>query len=658
MSQTYYTILTKQGAALLANATALGVPLKLTQMGVGDGNGSIPKPLATQTKLVHEVRRAAINTLFIDKQNSNQIIAEQVIPENEGGWFIHEIGLYDDEGNLIAVGNCPATYKPKLVEGSGRTQVIRMVIIVDNVNSVELKIDPSVVLATREYVDNLIATKMEAHEKSTNHPTATTKSKGFVQLNSATNSTAENQAATPLAVKNTYDLAANSVKKSGDVISGQLKFEYKAYGIKFNYENPDNVTVIRPIGDNFSFLFYDAEKKNWFTKLRYTNSGNAWRFENNDDVTINGKSALKAGDYGIGGQTGATVNNFDERLVGGFYQCRTSNFPNLPLNGRDDSATLLAYPSNSKHWKVEQLAVVNNKTPRIYYRTDSKDDGKQNWYEAITTANVEKYAYRFHGYLNNENLNNIKASRHGIYLQNMNEFATTSNNYPIPAAGSLIVTQTGGDGIDGCVQIYTDYYSSRQFIRTYRHSYNVWSNWSEQVTSSNINDYIPVGIPLPWPQTTPPAGWFECNGSIFDKNQYPKLAKAYPSGYLPDLRGEFIRGWDNGRGVDPGRSILYWQAQQVSAHRHVGGLGENFSRSEPWRRERMAPFGSTGDQGIWGGVLNSDIDNPLFYTNDGTNGGITIQSTTTRWDDLNPVGLVGHETRPRNVAFMYIVKAE
>ena len=178
------------------------------------------------------------------------------------------------------------------------------------------------------------------------------------------------------------------VKKNGDTVTGQLTLKYKACGIKFNYENPDNVTVIRPIGDNFSFLFYDAEKKNWFTKLRYAKDGNAWKFDNIDDVTINGKSALKAGDYGIGGQTGAAVNNFDERLVGGFYQCRSSNFPNLPLNGRDDSATLLAYPSNSEHWKVEQLAVVNNKTPRIYYRTDSKDDGKQNWYEAITTANA------------------------------------------------------------------------------------------------------------------------------------------------------------------------------------------------------------------------------------------------------------------------------
>lgn len=257
MSQTYYTILTKQGAALLANATALGVPLKLTQMGVGDGNGSIPKPIATQTKLVHEVRRAAINTLFVDKQNPNQIIAEQVIPENEGGWFIHEIGLYDDKGNLIAVGNCPATYKPKLVEGSGRTQVIRMVIIVDNVNSVELKIDPSVVLATREYVDNLIATKMEAHEKSTNHPDATTKSKGFVQLSSATNSTAEDQAATPLAVKNTYDLAASANHKIDD-LKQCFSYSDEYHQAEVHSRNQINHFVVRD--DDLVGLYSSREK--------------------------------------------------------------------------------------------------------------------------------------------------------------------------------------------------------------------------------------------------------------------------------------------------------------------------------------------------------------------------------------------------------------
>ncbi|WP_230086428.1 phage tail protein, partial [Providencia alcalifaciens] len=103
----------------------------------------------------------AINTLFIDDKNKNQIIAEQIIPESEGGWFIREIGLFDKAGNLIAVANCPETYKPQLTEGSGRTQSIRMVLIVSHTESVTLKIDPSVVLATRDYVNKGLSGKQD-----------------------------------------------------------------------------------------------------------------------------------------------------------------------------------------------------------------------------------------------------------------------------------------------------------------------------------------------------------------------------------------------------------------------------------------------------------------------------------------------------------------
>ncbi|GAA5113355.1 hypothetical protein GCM10023211_21340 [Orbus sasakiae] len=207
MSQTYFTILTNLGAALLAQATASGTQLKITHLAVGDGNGNVPSPLPTQTQLIHEVRRSAINTVYTDENNENHIIIEQVIPPEEGGFYIRELGVFDDKGNLIAVGNCPPSYKPKLSEGSGRTQVINMVIMVDNTGTVELKIDASTVLATRKYVDDLISSKMTEHEKSTNHPNASTTGKGFVQLNSAINSTLENQAATPKAVKTAYDLA-------------------------------------------------------------------------------------------------------------------------------------------------------------------------------------------------------------------------------------------------------------------------------------------------------------------------------------------------------------------------------------------------------------------------------------------------------------------
>ena len=156
MTAKYLAILTNQGAAKLANATALGTKLNLTQLAVGDGNGALPTPDPAQTKLVNQKRIAPLNQLSVDPNNASQIIAEQIIPENEGGFWIREIGLYDDDGDLIAVANCPETYKPQLQEGSGRTQTIRMILIVSSTSAVTLKIDPAIVLATRKYVDDKV----------------------------------------------------------------------------------------------------------------------------------------------------------------------------------------------------------------------------------------------------------------------------------------------------------------------------------------------------------------------------------------------------------------------------------------------------------------------------------------------------------------------
>lgn len=214
MTAKYLAILTNQGAARLANAAALGTKLNLTQMAVGDANGTLPTPDPAQTKLINQKRIAPLNLLTVDPANTSQIIAEQIIPENEGGFWIREIGLYDDDGILIAVANCPETYKPQLQEGSGRTQTIRMILIVSSTSAITLKIDPSVVLATRQYVDDkVIEVKsyadglMRAHEQSRNHPDATTTAKGFTQLNSSVTDDRETQSATPKAVKIAMDNA-------------------------------------------------------------------------------------------------------------------------------------------------------------------------------------------------------------------------------------------------------------------------------------------------------------------------------------------------------------------------------------------------------------------------------------------------------------------
>ncbi|WP_313121932.1 phage tail protein, partial [Pantoea septica] len=186
MTTKYYALLTNQGAAKLANATAIGTKLQITEMAVGDGGGALPTPDASQTKLIGEKRRAALNSLSVDAANSSQIIAEQIIPENEGGFWIREIGLFDADGVMIAVANCAETYKPQLQEGSGRTQTVRMIIIVNSAASVTLKIDPSVVLATRQYVDdNIIEAKQYADKGIADHVAAANPHKQYLQIANA-----------------------------------------------------------------------------------------------------------------------------------------------------------------------------------------------------------------------------------------------------------------------------------------------------------------------------------------------------------------------------------------------------------------------------------------------------------------------------------------
>ncbi|EFF5903000.1 phage tail protein [Escherichia coli] len=204
MSTKFRTVITTAGAAKLAAATAPGGrKVNITTMAVGDGGGKLPVPDAGQTGLIHEVWRYALNKISQDKRNSNYIIAELVIPPEVGGFWMRELGLYDDAGTLIAVANMAESYKPALAEGSGRSQTCRMVIIVSSVASVALTIDTTTVMATQDYVDDKIA----EHEQSRRHPDASLTAKGFTQLSNATNSTSETLAATPKAVKAAYDLA-------------------------------------------------------------------------------------------------------------------------------------------------------------------------------------------------------------------------------------------------------------------------------------------------------------------------------------------------------------------------------------------------------------------------------------------------------------------
>ncbi|OCG21148.1 hypothetical protein A9G11_08395 [Gilliamella sp. wkB108] len=178
------------------------------------------------------------------------------------------------------------------------------------------------------------------------------------------------------------------VKKSGDTMSGNLTISNSDSSAVSLKNNKNEEWMLRIHLDGSFSIFNKNSDGKWTSRFRNESSSNAWRFENTSDVTIGGKSILKTGDYGIGAPTGTTAQNLDEHLNSGFYGTNTAKIPNLPFTGEGCASSLLVLPSDSPHWKVEQLSVINGRTPKIYYRTDTKNDGKQAWYEAITTANA------------------------------------------------------------------------------------------------------------------------------------------------------------------------------------------------------------------------------------------------------------------------------
>jgi len=492
----YYAILTQIGAAKLANAAALGQQLEITHMAVGDGNGSETKPNASQTALINECYRAQLNSLSIDENNLNQIIAEHIISESVGGWYIREFGLYDSAGDLIAVANAPESYKPQLQEGSGRTQLVRMVLIVSNADSVTLKIDPAVVLATRQYVDKAI----EAHQQSRNHPDASITTKGFVQLSSAVTSDSEEKAATSRAVKKVYDLAASKLSSVPNSSLNQAGIVQLSNAIDSNSETT-------------------AATSKAVQSLR---------------------SELKSTPF---------LPDFASfNIENGIYHALGDGTTSPSLNG--------------------PVGTGNN----------------------VLTVTVR---------------NRGKSVVHFEVIQN-------SHDAPVKWIGECFGQNPA---------IY----------------------WTKVITTSNIVEFMPAGIPHPWPSTSIPKGYLKCNGAAFDKIKYPELAKAYPSGVLPDLRGEFIRGWDDGRGVDAGRGVL---SSQGDAIRNITGSFGNI----------MWPVGQSGGVGAGVFLAGQNLHGTAFEATEQStvNKGVGLDGILFNASRVVPTA---NENRPRNIAFLYIVRA-
>ncbi|HIE4542194.1 phage tail protein [Providencia hangzhouensis] len=638
----YFALLTKLGENLLAQATALGTKLELTHMAVGDGGGKLPTPDTNQTKLIAEKRRAAINTLFIDDKNKNQIIAEQIIPEQDGGWWIREIGLFDKTGNLIAVANCPETYKPQLAEGSGRTQAIRMILVVSHTESVTLKIDPSVVLATRKYVDDLItALDIKLQKQIDNKVNKAGDSvTGTLQFNGVA----------PL----TYDI--ESLTGNKDEIANYLRRFRHLYNSTIFHEivtgggiqiatgtAPTNIIYSLSSGGSLTlkgrvipadFLDFNqrylginnpaiaAKKLDKPSRI----AGHTFQGQGEDiKITPTDIGAQPTGDYATNTALNNGLNQKFDKTGGAVTGSVTSGGTLQSNNGRVithvEGGCGIQFDATGDIAKIRSRqkggAWFDHIIPEITGTLMQVGDlgfgagRKSNATDTITIKNFND------------------ADRTAVYKSD-----DLTENARFTYSPMLNMTRRGGaDGTGFCSQIQVDSHTGILSSRggTSGGRFSGWMdayspantikdrNGNLKVSSSSdeLSDY-PVGAPIPWPQATAPAGFLVCNGQSFNKTTYPLLAKAYPTGVLPDLRGEFIRGVDYGRGIDANRTVLSTQGDAFRAHNHS--------------------------------VIGEDSGSGTAYFGRGNGSRRSITK-----DAMNLEG--GTETRPRNIAFLYIVRA-
>ncbi|HHB2144530.1 phage tail protein [Escherichia albertii] len=454
MASEFFTILTAAGKTQIASALAEQKQIRLQTMVVGDGNGKYIEPTEIQTKVVHEVWRGQLNTLKIAPDNPAWVIAEAIIPEEVGGWYVREVGLLDTDGTLVAIGKFPETYKPQLPAGASKQIVIRAVMEVTNADVVTLLIDPSVVMATREYVDDTL----KAHQQSRNHPDATLTQKGFTQLSNATNSDDETKAATPKAVKTAYDLANSKAATS------------HTHGWNQITSIPDGTLAQKGI-----------------VKL---------------NSTTNSTSTTEAA-------TPSAVKAAMDKATAAAPASHTHTWGQI--TGIPD-ATLTQKG-------IVKLNSTTNSTSTTEAATPSAVKA------AMDKAIAAAPASHTHAWGQITGIPDATLTQKGIVKLNSTTNSTSTTEAATPNA--------------------------------------VKAAMDKAIAAENC----PVGMPIPWPSDSVPSGYALMTGQTFNKTSYPKLAIAYPSGVIPDMRGWIIKGKPAS-----GRTVLSTELDGVKSHNHTGSI--------------------------------------------------------------------------------------
>ncbi|EFI3838840.1 phage tail protein [Escherichia coli] len=574
----FKTIITDTGAKKLAQAAAPdGNPVRLTHMAVGDGGGTLPTPDSKQTRLVHEVWRHTVNRVILDATHQNRIIAELVIPPETGGFWIREIGVFDEYGDLIAVGNTAESYKPTVAEGSGRAQTFRTILTVSSTATVALTVDNTMVMATVDYVND----KLKEHEQSRRHPDASLTAKGFVQLSSATNSDSETLAATPKAVKVAYDLA-NGKYTAQDATTARKGL------VQLSSATNSTSETLAATSNAVKAAYDNAEK-------RLQKAKNGEDISDKDTFTKNiGACRAYSAELNIGGDSEAWTT---AQLIFWLESQGAFNHPYWMCKGS------WAYASNKVITDtgcgniclagavVEVIGTRGAMTIRITTPSTSSGEGIPN--AQFTYINHgDAYAPGWRRDYNSRNkptaseigalpsdgtaVSSVNLASKGqltALTDNMQGatglelYEAYNNGYPT-AYGNIIHLKgmtavgegellIGWSGISGA--------HAPAFIRSRRDTTDAnWSPWAQLYTSAHPpEEFYPVGAPIPWPSDTVPSGYALMQGQTFDKSAYPKLAVAYPSGVIPDMRGWTIKGKPAS-----GRAVLSQEQDGIKSHTH------------------------------------------------------------------------------------------
>ncbi|EES4340362.1 phage tail protein [Escherichia coli] len=574
----FKTVITDTGAKKLAQAAAPdGKPVRLTHMAVGDGGGALPTPDSKQTRLVHEVWRHTVNRVILDATHQNRIIAELVIPPETGGFWIREIGVFDEHGDLIAVGNTAESYKPAVAEGSERAQTFRTILTVSSTATVALTVDNTMVMATVDYVDN----ELKEHEQSRCHPDASLTAKGFVQLSSATNSDSETLAATPKAVKVAYDLAngkytaqdattarkglvqlssaTNSTSETLAATSNAVKAAYdnaekRLQKAKNGEDISDKDTFTKNIGACRAYsaeLNIGGDSEAWTTAQLifwlesqgafnhpYWMCKGSWAYANNKVITDTGCGSicLAGAVVEVIGTRGAMTIRITTPSTSSGEGIPNAQFTYINHGDAYAPGWRRDYNSRNKPTASEIGALPSDGT-------------------AVSSVNLASK-----GRLTALTDNMQGATGLELYEAYNNGYPTTYGNIihlkgmTAVGEGELLI---GWSGISGA--------HAPAFIRSRRDTPDAnWSPWAQLYTSAHPpEEFYPVGAPIPWPSDTVPSGYALMQGQTFDKSAYPKLAVAYPSGVIPDMRGWTIKGKPGS-----GRAVLSQEQDGIKSHTH------------------------------------------------------------------------------------------